>query len=205
MLSFTKRIMYPAFSRLAMPALPIVLANMLLTSMLCAAQAGAQPPGKAPTQAEAPPMDADKLAQLQRLFEVSGSKRNIHELIGGVLESMKPQIARGLPPGERSQQIATAVVRKLSSMIDSDEFFLHLAMIYDNFFTQEDVKDLITFYESPAGKHFAAVMPQMTQRFIRGTQQWIDERIPKMMEQILNDYPEFQQGSPQQRPGGPAL
>jgi len=157
-------------------AISAALMTVALTTPLWGAQTGAKPPTTPPSQSEATPIDPAKLADLQKLFEVSGSKKNVHEMIGAMLNSLRPQLESGMPPGERSQQVVTAMLRKLGSLIDSDEFFLHLAQIYDNFFTQEDVRDLIKFYESPAGKHFAAVMPQMTQQFVRVTQQWVAER-----------------------------
>ncbi|MBI2818328.1 MAG: DUF2059 domain-containing protein [Acidobacteria bacterium] len=185
-----------------------LLATALVTP-LWGAQTAAKPPTNSPSQAEAPPIDPAKLADLQRLLEVSGSKKNVHEMTGAMLNSLRPQLERGMPPGERSQQVVTAVLRKLTSVIDSDEFFLHLAQIYDNFFTQEDVRELIKFYESPAGKHFAAVMPQMTQQFVNVTQQWLAERVPKMMEELSQEYPELKPGSPRppapERPSGQSL
>jgi hypothetical protein len=168
-----------------------LLASTCMISPAWGAQTAAKPQPKPPLQSETAAIDPAKLADLQKLFEVSGAKKNVHEMIGVLLSTLKPQIERSLPPGDRSEQVVNVVLKKIGAIIDSDEFFLHLAQIYDTYFTDDDVKDLVKFYESPAGKHFAAVMPQITQQFARTTQQWMAERIPKTMEELSNEYPEL--------------
>ena len=42
----------------------------------------------------------------------------------------------------------------------------YLVTIYDKYFTHEDIKSLIAFYESPAGKKYLDTMPEITQEMM---------------------------------------
>src|SRR6266540_3475736 len=97
-------------------AISATLLAMALVSPMWGAQASGEPAAQPPAQAEAPPIDPAKLADLQRLFEVSGAKKNIHEMIGAMLNTLRPQLERQMPPGERSQQVITVVLRKLGTL-----------------------------------------------------------------------------------------
>jgi len=77
-------------------------------------------------------------------------------------------------------QTAKEVSRKL---IDED-----MVLLYDKYFTQNEINDYITFYKSPSGQKFLKVTPDlqkdimmaMMQKYIPDLQKAIKERTEEM-------------------------
>jgi hypothetical protein len=44
--------------------------------------------------------------------------------------------------------------------------------IYDKHLSEQDIKSVIAFYETPAGKRFVKVLPQLTQESMVAGQKW---------------------------------
>ena len=166
---------------------------------LHAAQSGgraAEPPSaKAPAQNGAAEIDPAKLADIQKLFELSGAKSNMEKMMGVVAEMMKSNLEKNPRMGDRGQQFANEFSRKFLALAASDDMLLLVARVYDNLFSRDDIQALIQFYQSPAGRHFVEAMPKMMEEFLRVGQQWAAEQVPKMLDEMMKEYPELNSDS----------
>lgn len=66
--------------------------------------------------------------------------------------------------------------------VSADELIELLIPIYDKHYTEEDVAQLIVFYQSPLGKKMVQVMPGISQESMAAGQEW----GKKMGEKVVN-------------------
>ena len=172
---------------------------------LQAAQATGAPAEKSPSTAPAingeSKIDPEKLADIQKLFEVSGSKANMEKMMSVVAEMMKSNLEKNPRMGDRGPQFAIAFSQKFMALSGSNELLLMVAEVYDHLFTRDDIRALIQFYDSPAGRHFVEASPKMMEEFVRVGQRWAAAQVPRMLDEMMKEYPELNSaGSAQDQP-----
>lgn len=95
--------------------------------------------------------DANKIADIRRLLELTGTKDMVNQMKGTMIAQFR-QNAPGMPPGMFDEMMAELKAEDLEeSMIP----------VYANHFTGDDIKHLIAFYESPFGRKVMREMPQI--------------------------------------------
>lgn len=57
--------------------------------------------------------------------------------------------------------------------------------IYDKFFTDEELKDLVAFYKSPTGQKAIGVMPQLMQDAMQRSSQALNVKVMKLASDVL--------------------
>jgi hypothetical protein len=91
----------------------------------------------------------------------------------GSIEAMYPQILaqlKTMKPGVSDEKWAAA--KKEVFDVEVAELNKQLIPIYKKHFTQEDVKAIIAFYETPIGKKLAEQTPQITLESMQISQTW---------------------------------
>jgi hypothetical protein len=146
-------------------------------------------------------IDPAKLADIQKLFEVSGAKSNMEKMMGVVAEMMKSNLEKNPRMGDRGPQFANAFSQKFLALAGSNDLLLLVAQVYGNLFSRDDIRALNQFYESPAGRHFVEATPKMMEEFLRVGQQWAAAQVPKMLDEMMQEYPELNRDGP--APGQP--
>jgi ankyrin repeat protein len=111
------------------------------------------------------PSSTEKLQNIRKLIVLLGGldmqKRNVQEELASWHEKT-PQ-ARS----EDGEALAKEVSEKeIQGLIDK------LVPVYDKYLTDEDVSEMLKFYESPTGKRVAQAMPQMREESRRVTLEW---------------------------------
>ena len=112
-------------------------------------------------KAQTEPSDADII----KMQQVNGS--------AGSISAMYPQIVAQLKsakPGVTDEQ--WAAVKKEVFDVELVELSKQLIPIYKKHFTQEEVKAIIAFYESPTGKKLAEQTPLITVESMQISQVW---------------------------------
>ena len=112
-------------------------------------------------KAQTEPSDADII----KMQQVNGS--------AGTVNAMYPQIVaqlKTMKPGVTEEQ--WAAVKKEVFDVEVAELNKQLIPIYKKHFTQEDVKAIIAFYESPVGKKLAEQTPLITVESMQASQVW---------------------------------
>jgi len=112
-------------------------------------------------KAQTEPTDADII----KMQQVNGS--------AGSIDAMYPRIVAQLKaakPGVTEEQ--WAAVKKEVFDVEVAELSKQLIPIYKKHFTQEDVKAIIAFYESPIGKKLAEQTPLISTESMQASQTW---------------------------------
>jgi uncharacterized protein len=136
-------------------------------------------------QAQQPP--AASMAVAKQLIATTGATTVFNPLIAGVVEQAKllylqqnPGLAKDL--NEVAAKLRTDLQPRFSEL--SDE----VAKLYATNFSEQELKDILAFYQSPAGKKMLTVQPKVIDSSMAFAQNWAnklsDEVIAKMREEM---------------------
>jgi hypothetical protein len=123
------------------------------------------------------------VAAARELVELKGGTAMFDPVIVSMIEQTKnallqtnPQLANDL----------NAVATQLRSEFGPrrDELMVQAAKLYAGRFTEQEIKDMVTFYKSPLGKKMIVQEPQVLDETFNYVQQW----APPVGEQVMNRF-----------------
>jgi hypothetical protein len=127
------------------------------------------------------------MAVAKQLITTTGATTVFTPLIAGVVEQAKllflqqnPGLAKDL--NEVAAKLRTDLQPRFSELNDE------VAKLYASNFTEQELKDILTFYQSPAGKKMLTVQPKVIDSSMAFAQTWAnklsDEVIGKMRDEM---------------------
>ena len=93
------------------------------------------------------------------MVEASGVRRN--------MEQNMDQILSQLPEGKRNDY---------RDLLNVTEIIKRILPVYDKYYSEEDLREMIRFYESPVGKKIIDVTPQIMKDTVTTTLQYFQEK-----------------------------
>src|SRR5579872_4014432 len=91
---------------------------------------------------------AEKIANIRKMISLSGGQKIVDQMFGAMAANFK----------DPKQQEFFQQFRK---EIDINQIYDMMIPAWDKYLTGDDIKDIIRFYESPAGKRLLAAQPQI--------------------------------------------
>lgn len=151
----------------------------VVTVVLVAFNPGAEVRAQQPSPAS--------VALAKELIALNGGKTLYNPLVAGVVEQAKllflqqnPALQKDLD--EVAAKLRTEYTPRLAEVTDQ------LATLYANSFSEQELKDVVAFYQTSAGKKLLVVQPQVADQSMRFAQDWArklsDEVIAKMREEM---------------------
>lgn len=109
--------------------------------------------------------DSSKTASIKTLLEVTGSGKLGVQVVQNMLASYKQSLPN-VP-----QDFWDNLIKELKP-----EVLIEMIIpIYDKYYTADEIKKLIEFYQTPLGKKLISVMPQIMQESMQTGQAWGEE------------------------------
>jgi uncharacterized protein len=171
---------------------------LCLAAALAAQQKDSVAAGRATTQtAEAPAastqpkIDPAKAADIRRLIELTGATHALDQQTEAMTKSVRPLLVKSLPDGEYRERLADLFLERLRSKIDPQKMIDLIVPIYGRYFSAEDIKGLIQFYQTPVGQKAALVFPQVTAETTAAGQKWGESLGRDSMAEVLAEHPEL--------------
>lgn len=136
--------------------------QLLISALLISLTANINLPAFAQTSSQVPIQkkeliananNAEKIQNIKKLLEITGAKSLSQQMINQMLNSMKSQY----PDIPASFWNAFMAEIKLDDMVNA------YIPLYDKYFTNEEIKGMIAFYDTPLGKKALNVLPQIAQ------------------------------------------
>ncbi|HRG38670.1 MAG TPA: DUF2059 domain-containing protein [Bacteroidia bacterium] len=115
-----------------------------------------------------------KAEKLKQLLEIQGSGKMGEQVIRTMIESYK----KAYP------SVDTKIWEEFATEMKGSEMVALVTPIYDKYYTEADIDQLITFYNSPIGKKSVELMPVIMQESMSVGQEWgkkIAEKIAKKL------------------------
>jgi hypothetical protein len=108
-----------------------------------------------------------------KLLRISGSEK----LADQIMNAMIPQFQQLIP------EIPNVFWIRFSEKLNIDELLYACIPVYDKYYTHDEVKQLIAFYESSLGEKLVEVTPLLTQETMVIGQKWGE----KLGQDIVNE------------------
>jgi hypothetical protein len=149
---------------------------------------GAQDTAAKPTTGVSP----EKEAAIRKLFEASGIRESMQQMIGSSIESGRPTLRKMLPPGEYQEKLIDLFVQRFSQKMKVDDLLELVIPIYDKYFSKEDIEGLTKFYETPAGKKALSKLTQVMMECQAVGSKFGEEAGRQAMAEVLAEHPDLQ-------------
>ena len=174
----------------------------LLVLVFCCGEAAAQSAPPAP-QDTAPPasqaagpakvaaIDPAKEAGIRKLLEVSGAEKIMRDTMIGTMNSIRPLLTSSLPAGEYRAQLVELFVQKFESKMDLQQLLSQLVPVYDQYFTAAEIEQLTQFYETPLGKKYLTIAPQLLAGGQKIGKTWGGQLGRDSMTEVLGEHPDL--------------
>lgn len=114
---------------------------------------------------------------VEQLIEVSDARYQYEMAIDMMKNQIQAQLGKDVPP--QFHQV-------LDEMLSWDELMTPMLSVYAEVYSEEELRGLISFYESPVGKAFLIKSPLATQKSMTVMQEWMAKNMAKM-KQIAED------------------
>jgi hypothetical protein len=166
-------------------------ASAILLALGAPAGSQAQPPlptDAAPTATAALPATdaptARKLALAREVIAATGSQKAMEGMFQNVMSQVAATAGKKLPPGkqEKMRIIAEAESHALDRMIP--QIIQTMTQAYAANFTEQELTDILAFYQSPTGRSMVAKTPELMRSVMGGMLAMMPQMQREMGEEI---------------------
>jgi uncharacterized protein len=163
-------------------------------------------PAKSSVKLSKKPILKSKKELISQLLEIVGGKQTYDQTQQIVLSQQKQELPKilkqmidgysGLTPSQKKDAYARAI-QNMSSALDEfgqymnaettyQEFLERVYYpIYDQYFTESDLKDLVAFYKTPIGRKLISISPQLSATSQKLTFEIIMPRLSEIMGRMI--------------------
>jgi hypothetical protein len=112
-----------------------------------------------------------------KLLKISGTDKLADQMMTAIIPQFK-QLIPGIPD---------AFWVKFREKLNMDDFILACVPAYNKYYTHDEIKQLIRFYESPLGKRMVEVTPLISQETMVIGQQWGEKLGQDIVNELIKD------------------
>ena len=139
-------------------------------------------------------IDPVKEADIRHLLELTGAKSMVSQVMTSMESSIKPLMMNSLPPGEYREKLVDLFFQEFQSRANGEMIprLLDAAIpVYDKYYSDDDIKGLIRFYETPVGQKALSLMPKISTE-LQSQGQKMGQTIGRdAMLKVLADHPDL--------------
>ena len=131
--------------------------------------------------------DFQKNEDIRKLLNMTGSLK-IGEQFAGAFSAQITAVIKKVQPSipdsvitildEEMKRLVEEAMTEKSGLVEA------LCGIYDKYYTHDEIKKLIEFYQTPVGKKTVAVLPSIMQESITAGQAWGQATAPILLERL---------------------
>jgi len=143
----------------------LVLVAIYVAAFLIAIQGASQNPVEASSNGRSSAsvrIDAGKRADIRSLMDLVGTREVVRESATRQTEEFRENLVSALPEKQRDPQFVHSLVTDYQRKYNPAAVTEQLIVIYDKHFSDDEIKGLLQFYNSPLGRKFAAESPKIT-------------------------------------------
>ena len=123
----------------------------------------------------APASGDAKAADIRRLLDLTGGVRVGERLLDRLFEAER----RSMP------EVPESVWQEARRAFETSELVELIAAVWDRHFTQDEIRGLIAFYESPLGTRLRQMQPVILQESLFAGEEWGRRALERLQEKLL--------------------
>jgi hypothetical protein len=125
-------------------------------------------------------------------MQLTGGDSIVADLAKEVDAVLRPNLEASLPPGEYKAKFIDLFLEKFGNRATTEIIVPMVVSVYAKHFSEEDLNQLIAFYESPLGKKAASVLPDIDAES-QNLQDPTEKLAQECMAQVLTEHPDLDQ------------
>jgi len=107
-------------------------------------------------------IDPGKEADIRRLLELIGAKGMASQSVNSMSATLRPLMINSLPPGDYRGKLIDLWLAKFLTKLDVQQMVDAAIPLYDRYFTDDEIKGLIAFYQTAVGQKSVSMVPKIS-------------------------------------------
>jgi hypothetical protein len=105
---------------------------------------------------------SSKAVKIKQLMELTGTGKMAVQVVDQIISTT----------AVRNPKVDPKFWEEFSKSINPEDMINLIMPVYEKFYSEEDIDNMIIFYNTPTGKKMIQVLPYLTQESMRVGQQW---------------------------------
>lgn len=143
--------------------------------------------------AQANPIDPAKEADIRSLMELVGARDLVQDGANATIEQSHEKILATVPNNDKGQAFVNAFAASYQKKFDVDQVTDQLVGVYDQHFSEEEIRGLLQFYGSPLGQKVAAEMPKISREIQAAARSASNKAAKEALAEMKQQNPEIGQ------------
>jgi uncharacterized protein len=145
-----------------------------------------------PAQTEEKKIDPQKEADIRKLLDLMGTTGLMQQILQNSEKSLRPLMANALPAGEYRDKLLDLFFAKFQSELKTQSLIDLAVPVYDKYFSDEDIKGMIQFYQTPLGQKAVKTMPQLMNELSQAGRKMGEDIGRRSMLEVMAEHPELE-------------
>ena len=176
--------------------LRIVVVLLLIVSSLAAQtapKAEPKPPANstATRPASSTKLSPEKEADIRKLLELAQVASIMRATMDSMEANLRPMLVNSFPPGEYRNKLIDLFFERFRAKADPQQMINLAIAAYDQHFSDEEIKGLIKFYETPLGRKAVTETPQIMAELSQRGREWGERLGRESMQEVFAEHPEL--------------
>src|SRR5262245_57762164 len=174
----------------------LALIAIYVGTFLVAIQGASNAPVEASesSPAKAKSIDPAKEADIRSLLELVGAQDAIEDAAGYATEPYREKVVETSANNDRALAFVNNYLADFQRKFDAHGVHEELVGIYDQHFTDEEIKGLLEFYGSPLGQKVAAELPKINREVQVATRSASTQAARQAWQDLSAEYPNAGEG-----------
>jgi hypothetical protein len=138
-----------------------------------------------------PKISPEKETDIRKLLDLMDVAKLMSQTMDGMQSQIRPTLTASLPPGEYRNKLIDLFFERFRAKADPQQMVDMAVAIYDKHFTDNDIKGLIKFYETPLGKKTISALPEVTAELEQQGGEWGQKLGRESMQEVLAEHPDL--------------
>ena len=126
-------------------------------------------------------------------MQLTGVENLSGQMMSNMEPSMKATLTQAFPPGEYRAQLIELFLAKLRAKVSARRSWKLAVPTYDKYFSDDELHQLMAFYETPLGKKTITVMPQLMTELMTNSQQLGQQLGRDSLTEVFDEHPDLKQ------------
>lgn len=145
-----------------------------------------------PAVGQVPTGSTEKAENIRKLLTLVGAEKLQQNMIDQMMTALKPALTNSVTGGDqRTQKAMERMTELLTEELKKSDLLRITTELYDKHFTNDDIKGLIQFYESPVGQKALQVLPVLTQEALARGMEAGQVAAQRAVLRLADEYPEI--------------
>ena len=137
-------------------------------------------------------IDPAKEADIRRLLDLTGAGALATQSMDGMEGNIRPLMTNSFPPGEYREKLIELFFAKFHAKRDPGQLLDIAVPIYDKYYSDEEIKQLIHLYQTPIGKKLLSATPKVMGELQQAGEKWGEAIGRQSMLEVLAEHPELE-------------